>query len=208
MGTATPWPNRSSDRSSVGSPDRSVHRQPDQPSRARLDHPASARAALADERGATLSLLDLVQNLLHELPGLISDRVELLSLELSRAGAAMAKIAALTVAVAILGITAWAALWVGVVMGLLALDWHWALALGVVILANAGVAAWALLQMRRLSGLLKLRATRRHLTLRASAQAVAAKSLPVSAEAGPPGDSRRQPDGSERHASPVADVQP
>lgn len=150
--------------------------------RAPLDEGAARRAPL-DERAASVSLLDLVQSLLRELPGLISDRVELLSLELGRAAAALGKIAALTVAAAILGITAWAALWVGVVMGLLALDWHWAVALGIVILANGGAAVWAVLQMRRLAGLLKLPATRRHLTMRASAQAVAAQSLPVATAA-------------------------
>ena len=136
-----------------------------------------------DERAAAVSLLDLVQSLLHEVPGLISDRVELLSLELGRAGAALAKIAVLTVAAAILGITAWAALWAGVVMGLLALGWHWALALGLVVVANVGAVVWAALQIRQLSALLKLPATQRHLTLRASAQAVAAQSLPVAADA-------------------------
>lgn len=169
------------------------------------DRPAAARpTAPLEERAAAVSLLDLVQQLLRELPGLISDRVELLSLELSRAGAALGKIAALTVAVAILGITAWAALWTGVVMGLLALEWHWALALGLVILVNAGAAAWAVMAMRRLAGLLKLPATRRHLTLRASAQAVAAKSVPVSSEADPPSAIEE----SAHHASPAAPVRP
>ena len=172
------------------------------------DRPAAARrAAPLEERAAAASLLDLVQQLLRELPGLISDRVELLSLELSRAGAALGKIAVLAVAVAIFGITAWAALWTGVVMGLLALDWHWALALGVVVLVNAGAVAWAAMTMRRLAGLLKLPATRRHLTLRASAQAVAAKSVPVSTEstaANPPSASEE----SAHHASPAAPVRP
>jgi hypothetical protein len=129
-----------------------------------------------------------VQDLLREIPGLISDRVELLSLELGRAGAALGKIAALTVAVAILGITAWATLWTGVVMGLLGLDWHPALALGLVILVNAGAAAWALMKMKDLAGLLRLPATRRHLTLRASARAVAASTLPVAASADLPNE--------------------
>jgi len=181
------------------------------------DRPAPGlTGAPLDDRRAAASLLDLVQQLLHELPGLISDRVELLSLELGRAGAALAKMVALTIAVAILGITTWAALWAGVVMGLLALDWHWAAALGLVILANAGAVAWALLQMRRLAGLLKLPATRRHLTLRASAQAVAARSVPVAAEAeaeaeyasGQAREGQRPTKESERHASPVADVRP
>lgn len=152
----------------------------------RLHERPSAAAGLSarDDRAAAASLLDLVQALLREIPGMVSDRVELFSLELGRAGAAMAKIVALTVAVAILGITAWAALWAGVVMGLLALGWHWALALGVVVLANVAAVAWALARMRQLAGLLQLPATRRHLTLRKSAQAVAAHSLPVATDAG------------------------
>ena len=168
--------------------------------------PAATRppAARLDERAAAVSLLDLVQSLLHDVPGLISDRVELLSLELGRAGAALAKIVALTVAVAILGITAWAALWTGVVMGLLALDWHWALALGLVIVANAAAIVWAAFQMRRLAGLLKLPATRRHLTMRASAQAVAAQSLPVAAAAA----NNRPVEETEHHASPAAPLSP
>ncbi len=156
-----------------------------------------------DERAAAVSLLDLVQSLLHEVPGLISDRVELLALELGRAGAALGKIVALTVAVAILGITAWAALWTGVVLGLLALGWHWAVALGIVIVGNGAALAWALLQMRRLAGLLKLPATRRHLTMRASAQAVAAQSLPVAAAA-PANPSPFEE--TAHHASPAASV--
>ena len=171
------------------------------------DRPAAMRPppSRLDERAAAVSLLDLVQSLLHEVPGLISDRVELLSLELSRAGAALAKMVALTLAVAIFGITAWAALWTGVVMGLLALGWHWALALGVVILANIGAIVWAALQMRRLAGLLKLPATRRHLTMRASAQAVAAQSLPVAAAASA---NHRPDEETEHHASPAAPLSP
>lgn len=171
------------------------------------DRPASLRPPppRGDERAAAVSLLGLVQSLLHEVPGLISDRVELLSLELGRAGEALAKIVALTVAVAILGITAWAALWVGVVMGLLALDWHWALALGVVIVANVGAIVWAAFQMRRLAGLLKLPATRRHLTMRASVQAVAAQSLPVATAAA---ENDHAVEETEHHASRAAPAHP
>jgi hypothetical protein len=151
---------------------------------------------------ANTSAFDLLQDLVREVPGLISDRVELFSLEVGRAASALARIVALTVAVAILGITAWTALWAGVVMGLLALGWHWSLALGVVVLANAGALAWALMQMRRLSRRLALPATRRHLTLSASTRAVAANTVPVSAA--DPSLAASE----DAHASPGADGRP
>jgi hypothetical protein len=55
--------------------------------------------------------LTSLQGLLRELTGLVSDRVELLSLELQRAGQVLAQIVALIVGAAILGMTAWLALW-------------------------------------------------------------------------------------------------
>ena len=53
------------------------------------------------EEAASASLLDTLQALLHELPGLISDRVELFALELARAGRALARIVAWLVAIGI-----------------------------------------------------------------------------------------------------------
>lgn len=129
------------------------------------------RSAPVGRGAAAPSTIDLVQALLHDLPGLVSDRVELFALELARAGSALAKIVALTVAVAILGITAWLALWAGVVMMLVELDLHWAMALALVILVNAAAVAIALMQVRRLARLLRLPATRRHLTAGAASRA-------------------------------------
>lgn len=112
------------------------------------------------------TLLQSVQSLLRELPGLVSDRVELLSLELSRAGRALARIVAFLVAAAILAVTAWLALW-AVVGGVLVsvLDLHWAWAALVICVVNLAAAALALMQLRRLLPMLGLPATRRHLTL-------------------------------------------
>jgi hypothetical protein len=113
------------------------------------------------------STLELLQRILRELPGLVSDRVELLSLELLRAGQALAQIVALLVAVAILGVTAWIAAWAAVALALVertGLHWGWALA--AVLTVNA-VAAWiAVARVRSLFPRLTLPATRRQLTLR------------------------------------------
>lgn len=112
------------------------------------------------------TLLESFLGVLAELPGLFSDRVQLLSLELRRAGQALARIVLLLVATAILGVTAWVALWGAVVGGLSALGLHWALALLAVLLINLAAAALAMARMRELAGRLGLPATLRHLTLR------------------------------------------
>jgi hypothetical protein len=118
----------------------------------------------------TDSLLSALQALWRELPGLVSDRVELLSLELHRAGVALAQIVAMVVVAAILGVTAWLALWTGVVLALLAAGLHWAIALVVVLVVNV-VSIWlAIARVKKLAPLLKLPATRRHLTITPSTE--------------------------------------
>ena len=86
-------------------------------------------------------MIDLVRGVLHDLPGLVGDRVELFSLELHRAGLALVKVLAMTVAAAILGVTAWLAVWSILVGLLMAAGWHWAAANGLVVLINIGAAA-------------------------------------------------------------------
>lgn len=112
------------------------------------------------------TLLDALWGVFAELPGLVSDRVRLLSLELRRAGQALARIVGLLVAAAILGATAWMALWGAVAGGLSALGMHWALALLAVLLINLAGAALVVARMRDLAGRLRLPATLRHLTPR------------------------------------------
>lgn len=109
--------------------------------------------------------LDTLQSLLQELPGLVSDRVELLSLELVRAGRALAQILMLVVAVAVLAVTGWLALWAGATVALLEAGLHWAWALALVLALNLAAALLALRRIRRLVPLLQLPRTRRHLTL-------------------------------------------
>jgi hypothetical protein len=116
------------------------------------------------------SPLAVLKGLWHELPGLFSDRVELLSLELHRAGLALVQIAALVVAAAILGVTAWLVLWGAAGVLLTQAGLHWLLSLAVVLVLNL-VAAWlAVARVRRLLPSLKLPATRRHMTVSPSTQ--------------------------------------
>lgn len=118
----------------------------------------------ATGRRSAESLIDLMSGVLHDLPGLIGDRVELFSLELRRAGITLVKVLAMTVVAAILGVTAWLAMW-GILVGLLmSAGWHWALANGLAVLINLGAAAWAVQRVRSLIRHLSLPATRQHLT--------------------------------------------
>ena len=127
--------------------------------------PADAAAGAAAQAAAPPTLLDQLGGIVRELPGLISDRVELLSLELQRAGKALLQIVALLVVAAILGVTAWLVLWAGIVAALVAAGAPLVLALAVALVSNVGASAFALWRMRRLLPLLGLPATRRHLTL-------------------------------------------
>ncbi|WP_235532007.1 phage holin family protein [Pelomonas sp. Root1237] len=110
-------------------------------------------------------LLEQLQSLWRELPGLVSDRVELLSLELQRAVQALAQIVALMVAVAILGVTVWLVLWAGVIRLLVAAGLPLEVALLLAIAVNGLAIVLALQRVRSLLPRLRLPATRRHLML-------------------------------------------
>ena len=124
--------------------------------------PGSRRAAA---RGASQPWLEMLQSLWRDVPGLLSDRVELLTLELQRAGMALAKIVVLVVAAAILGVTAWLLLWAGIVVGLVALGLPtWLVLIGAFLL-NLLAILGAVAYLKTLLPLLRLPATRRHLTI-------------------------------------------
>ena len=122
-------------------------------------------ADFAAARGRGGFLLESARAIVRELPALVGDRVELLSLELERAGRALVKATVLAAAAAILALTAWLAVWGVVVGALVALGWPAALAHALVVLLNAAAAALALWRARALLRLLGLPATRRHLML-------------------------------------------
>lgn len=128
-----------------------------------VDGPQQPPAAAGD--GAAGGLLQSLQALLGELPGLVSDRVRLASLELRRAGAALAQVVALAVAAALLLITAWLAIWVGLASAAIGagIPWGWVLLL--ILAINLGAAWLAVQRARALLALLGLPATVRRLTI-------------------------------------------
>jgi hypothetical protein len=127
---------------------------------------------------APTGMLKTLQLLLRDLPGLLGGRVEILALELHRAGLALVQMAMLVVVVAILGVTAWVVLWVGIVAALMAMGLHLALALGVALLLNL-LAAWlALRRVVALLAVLKMPTTRRHFTAFPAARAAWAAAQP------------------------------
>lgn len=111
------------------------------------------------------SLQRQLRALWRDVQGLVSDRVELLSLELQRAVQALVEIVALLVATAILGVTAWLVLWGALIRLLVMAGLPLAVALLLAIAVNLGVMAWAVARVRRLLPRLSLPATRRHLML-------------------------------------------
>ena len=111
------------------------------------------------------------------LPALVSDRLELLALELHRAGRSLVQMMALVAATAVLAATAWLALCGG--LGLALVEWglSWPLALLAVVLVNLALAWVAVSRVRRLLANLGLSATRRHLVFGADAATAAGVAL-------------------------------
>ena len=103
-------------------------------------------------------LLQQLKELWQELPGLVSDRVELLSLELQRATQSLIEIVALLVGVAVLGVTVWLLLWAALIglMVTAGLALHWALLVAIVV--NTVVIVLALQRVRGLLPALRLSA--------------------------------------------------
>ncbi|MFL6697016.1 MAG: phage holin family protein [Vitreoscilla sp.] len=110
------------------------------------------------------SLPQAIGALFADLPGLLTDRVRLLSLELRRASNALGQMVALGLLAAILVATAWIALWVGLAAALLAAGLAWPWVVLVVLFVNLSAAFWAAMRVKALAPLLALPATLRRLT--------------------------------------------
>lgn len=122
--------------------------------------PTSAKAGTtADE-----SLFSLLKGLGSALRMGLKDRVELLVLELRRARGAVSSLLLLAAISLVLAIGSWLLLVATAVMGLIALDFSWVAALGLLALVHAVGLAVAALRMRRLAQVVGLPGTRRHLT--------------------------------------------
>jgi Putative Actinobacterial Holin-X, holin superfamily III len=100
----------------------------------------------------------------REIPALVGERVELFSLELQRATLALAHATAWLIAAAILGVTVWLTLWGAVLAGLLSAGWSWSVALLVIFVVNFIASAVAASRAVGLLKLVRLPATKRHLT--------------------------------------------
>ena len=111
-----------------------------------------------------LSLPKAVGALFADLPGLLTDRVHLLSLELRRASNALGQMVALGLLAAILFATAWVTLWVGLAEAFLAVGLAWPWIVLLVLFVNLAAAVWAVMRVKALAPLLALPATLRRLT--------------------------------------------
>jgi hypothetical protein len=125
------------------------------------DVPPPPRPADPDDG---VSLPGAIAALIADLPGLLTDRVRLLALELRRASGALGQIVALGLLAAILFATAWIALWAGLVAGFIALGLFWPWAVLIVLVVNLSAAVWAAMRAKALAPLLALPATLRRLT--------------------------------------------
>jgi len=117
----------------------------------------------SDAGAAPLPLLEQAQALWRELPGLVSDRVELLVLELKRAGGALARMLVMGVAAILLAMTAWGLFWALVVSLLVQSGLALWGALFIALVVNAAAAAGLAWRLKALLPRLDLPATRRHL---------------------------------------------
>ena len=126
-----------------------------------VDEAPTPPPAAPDE---AVSLPKAVGALFADLPGLLTDRVRLLSLELRRASIALGEMVALGLLAAILIATAWIALWVGLAAAFLAVGLAWPWIVLLVLFVNLSAAAWAVMRVKALAPLLALPATLRRLT--------------------------------------------
>ena len=110
------------------------------------------------------SLPKAIGALFADLPGLLTDRVRLLSLELQRASNALGQMVALGLLAAILLATAWITLWIGLAEAFLAVGLKWPWIVLLVLFVNLSAAVWALLRVKALAPLLALPATLRRLS--------------------------------------------
>lgn len=115
--------------------------------------------------GEDESLLQMLRALVKDVPGLVSDRVHLLSLELKRAGLALGQMVALGIAATMFGVTAWLALWIGLAAAAIHFGMPWGWAWAIVLALNLAGAFLVVKRAMSLVEYLKLPATMRRFTM-------------------------------------------
>lgn len=145
----------------------------------------------ATAESATASISQLLMSLLKDLPGLISDRVHLLALELRRARQSFVQMALMVVVAAILAATAWVAFWAFLAVIVVAIGVPWYAVFGIIVLINCLGGWMAIRHAQTLVEDLTLPATVRHLTIAPSPPP--ASSVPSAAEAGRTGPQSAAP---------------
>ncbi len=123
----------------------------------------SASSSFKEPGETPESLMDTLRSLWHDIPRLLSDRVELFSLELHRAGLALLQIVVLGIGLAVVAITAWLILWSLIITGLTLVGLHWMGAFALALAVHVVIGAWLVLRAKTLLPMLRLPATRRHL---------------------------------------------
>jgi hypothetical protein len=109
------------------------------------------------------SLTDLIRGIWREIPGLLSDRIELLAAELDRAGLVLLHLVQLGIAMAVLGLSAWLMLWCLAVGGLVLVGLHWLAAIAAGLAVQIALMIWLFLRVKKLVPLLGLPVSRRRL---------------------------------------------
>lgn len=126
-----------------------------------------ARDDHALDRASKPTLLEALRLTLLDAGTSFVERVDLFMLELEQAAHAAARIVALMVVAAVLGVTAWLGAWVLAAMLLLALGMPMLAVIAIVVVVNAGAAWYAWRRAHELFGTLGLPATRRQLRVAA-----------------------------------------
>ena len=141
---------------------------------------AARRAGRA--QSASASLGEILMGLVNDIPGLISDRVRLLALELRRARQSFVQMALMVIVAVILATTAWVAFWAFVAVAIFAMGVPWYGVFLLIVVLNCGGAWIAIRRAQALVEDLTLPATVRCLTMAQSPPAPS-NSLPVSESA-------------------------
>ena len=139
---------------------------------------------LGQASGGPLPIFQQALSLWQDLPGLVSDRVELLALELQSAGRALALVLILGLAGTLLAMTAWGLLWALAVSLLMQFGLPLWGALCIALAVNAAAAALLAWRLIGLLPRLDLPTTRRHLSVNSS---------PLPATMPPPNGGRAPP---------------